>query len=132
MDETPRRRRIRIVATSHVIKTRDRRQDKENKSVAFYDIPKNDFLRFMAVTALPFLDMANGHIQSGLCCKSCQVALEKGLIGSKGELTAFAARDYVNSREGFLKHFRWCAEAQKLWVASEGGTLAVEEPEFTR
>ncbi|KAL2007689.1 hypothetical protein VTN00DRAFT_7671 [Thermoascus crustaceus] len=72
--------------------------------------------RFMAATALPYLDLmnksndndsnnTNGRVENGVRCKGCQIALKK-------------RRDRVYSREGFLKHFRWCRQAQKLWEAS--------------
>lgn len=73
--------------------------------------------RFMASTALPYLDLtnrsndndnnsnANGRVECGVCCKGCQIALKK-------------RRDRVYSREGFLEHFRRCRQAQKLWEAS--------------
>ncbi|EEU47067.1 uncharacterized protein NECHADRAFT_35215 [Fusarium vanettenii 77-13-4] len=81
--------------------------------------------RFMASTAFPWYDPYSGKVESGVCCKGCQVKEENLLVGSD-------ERDHVFSRSGYLSHFESCTEAQKLWDQSEGGARPVQEPEFTR
>lgn len=58
------------------------------------------------------------------------MAVEKDLSGYSPE--DYALRDWVYSKEGFISHFTWCAEAQALWTSSQDGTVPVEEPESTR
>lgn len=86
--------------------------------------------RFMVATALPFVNPRTFEIQHGVCCKGCQIAVEKDLIGQNVE--DYDLRDRVYSNEGFIHHFKWCAEAQALWASSQGGTVRVKEPESTR
>ena len=49
----------------------------------------------------------------------CQLALEKDIIGSRGEDWAFEAHDKVYAQDGFLEHFRWCEQAQLAPVEIE-------------
>ncbi|KAK7425320.1 hypothetical protein QQZ08_008217 [Neonectria magnoliae] len=86
----------------------------------------------MAATALPFVDPSTFKVQHGVCCKGCQIALEKVLITALGEPADFALRDRINSDKGFIRHFKWCAEAQTPWISSQEGTVPVEEPAATR
>jgi hypothetical protein len=136
MDETPRKRRIYIVAEYHAVTAIQRSQVEANlqgpSTQSLTPAAEVSSMRFLASTVLPYVDKSTGQVQYGVCCKDCQIALETGLIGSRGEAADFATRDRVYSLEGFLRHFRWCAQAQNLWASSQGGTLAVEEPEATR
>lgn len=85
-------------------------------------------LRYMAGTTLPYVDIASGDVQHGLCCAGCQIILEGDTVSNPTE--AFAMRDRVYSNTGFFDHFRLCPEAQKLWKHSKEGKVAVSLPTF--
>ncbi|KND86307.1 hypothetical protein TOPH_09065 [Tolypocladium ophioglossoides CBS 100239] len=86
--------------------------------------------RFMASTALPFLDLETNEVENGLSCKGCQVAVESSR--PRGDESVFDRRDMVYSKDGFLDHFNACVGAKGLWVASQEGRVPFKEPEFTR
>ena len=86
----------------------------------------------MASCALPYYDKVIGDIEYGISCAGCQIALED-IIGTKCERWAFEVRDKVYARDGFLKHFKWCEQAQLLWTSScEGNKRPIELPEGAR
>jgi hypothetical protein len=88
---------------------------------------------FMGSCALPYYDRSTDKIDHGMSCSGCQLALEKDIIGTRGERWAFEARDKVYGRDGFLEHFRWCEQAQLLWTLSdEGNKQPTELPEAAR
>lgn len=88
---------------------------------------------FMSSCALPYYDRRTGRVEHGMSCAGCQLALEKGIIGSKGEDWAFEARNKVYAQDGFMEHFRWCEQAQLLWRSSgEGKTRPTELPAGAR
>jgi hypothetical protein len=72
---------------------------------------------------------AEFQIQYGVSCAGCQLALENGSIRDKSDMEwAMENRDTVYSKEQYLKsHFLWCEQAQRLWLASNNGTVI---PEF--
>lgn len=77
MDETPRKKKIYILAEEQVTKAfryPAAREARPRQSPLNEDIP---LLRYMAATALPYHDPASGDVQYGVCCKGCQIALEK-------------------------------------------------------
>lgn len=88
---------------------------------------------FMGSCALPYYDKQTGKVEHGISCAGCQLALEKDIIGTRGEKWAFEARDKVYAQDGFLEHFRWCEQAQLLWRSSgEGKHRPTELPEAAR
>ena len=88
---------------------------------------------FMGSCALPYYDRRIDRIEHGMSCAGCQLALEKDIIGYRGERWAFEARNKVYAQDGFLEHFRWCEQAQLLWKSSnEGNNRPAELPEFAR
>ncbi|KAG6089351.1 hypothetical protein E4U15_003171 [Claviceps sp. LM218 group G6] len=90
-------------------------------------------LNFMSSCALPYYDRQTDRVEHGISCAGCQLALEKGIIGSRGEKWEFEARDKIYARDAFLEHFRWCEQAQLLWSSSdEGNTRPPELPVFAR
>lgn len=90
-------------------------------------------LNFMGAIELPYYDQGTDKIERGLSCAGCQLALEKDIIGTRGEKWAFEVRDKVYSQDGFLDHFRWCEQAQELWKSSgEGVARPSELPEGAR
>ncbi|KAI1423770.1 hypothetical protein F5Y12DRAFT_785827 [Xylaria sp. FL1777] len=94
---------------------------------------QNQRFNFMAACALPYYDRRTGKVEHGMSCAGCQLALERHIIGYRGESRDFAARDKVYSKDGFLKHFRWCEQAQLLWNSSEEGKIMPPElPEAAR
>ncbi|KAI2619014.1 hypothetical protein GGS26DRAFT_573829 [Hypomontagnella submonticulosa] len=93
----------------------------------------NKKFNFMGSCALPHYDTRTGNVEYGMACAGCQLALEKGIIGSRGVKGAFEARDRLYARDGFLEHFRRCEQAQLLWRSSDEGTLRPPElPEAAR
>ena len=94
---------------------------------------RNRKFKFMASCALPYYDGQSGKIEHGMSCAGCQLALEKDLIGFRGEEWAFEARNKVYTQDGFLEHFKWCKQAQLLWRSSDEGTSKPTElPEAAR
>ncbi|KAJ3532158.1 hypothetical protein NM208_g8563 [Fusarium decemcellulare] len=81
--------------------------------------------RYMTATAFPYYDPETGEVDRGLSCKGCQIHQEESFGSLRG-------RDHVFSRSDFLAHFPTCPEARRLWNESRGGTMPVDEPEFTR
>lgn len=97
------------------------------------DAGRNRKFNFMGACALPHYDRRTGRVEHGMSCAGCQLALEKGIIGSRGEQWAFEARDKVYAQDGFAEHFRWCEQAQLLWTSSgEGKNRPAELPEAAR
>jgi len=94
---------------------------------------RNQKFNFMGSCALPYYDRRTGRVEHGMSCAGCQLALEKDIIGSRGEIWAFEARDKVYAQDGFMDHFRWCEQAQILWRSSgEGKHRPIELPEAAR
>jgi hypothetical protein len=96
------------------------------------ELAKTPVITFMAVIPLPHFNERTKSVQRGLYCKGCDVALETGLIVLTGDRTIELALDRVYSREGFLRHFQWCAQAQEMWEASQHGQIRPVETEWTR
>ncbi|KAK1989714.1 hypothetical protein LX36DRAFT_664974 [Colletotrichum falcatum] len=97
------------------------------------DLERCQKYNFMGSCALPYYDRRTSRVEHGMSCAGCQLALEKDIIGFRGEKWAFEARDMVYAQDGFLEHFRWCEQAQLLWKSSdEGNNQPVELPEAAR
>lgn len=90
-------------------------------------LPDSQALRCMASTWLPYVSPVTGDSQLGRSCKGCQIAMETNICDRN-----FSRRERVYSRDGFLDHFRDYEEVKELWLSSEGGTVTVAEPEWTR
>lgn len=88
--------------------------------------------RCMMATAFPSLDRMSSNVQDGVSCKGCQAALETKSRENSNTMVPYELRDRSYSREKFLIHFESCEEAQKLWQASNVGTISVKEPACTR
>ncbi|KAF1832625.1 hypothetical protein BDW02DRAFT_417432 [Decorospora gaudefroyi] len=67
---------------------------------------RNQKFRFMGSCELPYYEKVTGKVEYGMSCAGCQLALEKGIIGSRAEKWASDARDKVYAQDGFLEHFR--------------------------
>lgn len=94
---------------------------------------RNQKFNFMGSCALPHYDRRTGRVEHGMSCAGCQLALEKDIIGARGERWAFEVRDKVYAQDSFLEHFRWCEQAQLLWRSSdEGKRQPPELPELAR
>ncbi|OJJ32238.1 hypothetical protein ASPWEDRAFT_61976 [Aspergillus wentii DTO 134E9] len=120
MDERSRKKRMWILAAKHITKT-----------LASHG-GEAPILRYMATTALPYLNMASNSVQYGVCCSGCQIALEEALRYSRVDENACALRDKVYSHDGFLGHFRQCPKAQDLWRMSQEGKDTTRISEFVR
>lgn len=93
----------------------------------------NRRFNFMGACALPWYDRPTGTVECGISCAGCELALEKGIIGTWGERWAYEARDRIYARDGFLEHFQWCEQAQLLWTKSdEGENQPVQLPKAVR
>ena len=94
---------------------------------------RSQIFNFMGSCALLHYDRRTDRVEYGLSCAGCQLALEKDIIGSRGETWAFEARNKVYAQDGLLEHFRWCEQAQLLWKSSdEGRHMPTELPEGAR
>lgn len=92
---------------------------------------------FMLLAPLPHVKFDTKgqppQVDHGIYCVGCYSAPENDMM--RRHLGSRSVTDLQNcaySRRGFLEHFRWCPESQALWEASQGGTVAVEVPEFVR
>ncbi|KAK3315416.1 hypothetical protein B0H66DRAFT_565338 [Apodospora peruviana] len=94
---------------------------------------RDDKYNFMGSCALPYYDRQTGKVDHGMSCAGCLLALEKDIASRLELCTAFEARDKLYGQDGFLRHFRWCEQAQLLWSSSEqGNILPAELPEAVR
>lgn len=70
--------------------------------------------------AMPVYDLHTGTVFAGVFCKGCRQAErdEHAVppIFAGGE----SRHQMAYSRESFLSHFKWCEDAQSLWILSEG------------
>ncbi|EXK26986.1 hypothetical protein FOMG_16424 [Fusarium oxysporum f. sp. melonis 26406] len=132
MKESVHKSRIAIVSV-HQASLICRRQSHALGQAQSANSERNKKFNFMGSCALPYYDKLTGNVEHGMSCAGCQLALEKDIIGTKGEKWAFEARDKVYARDGFLEHFRWCEQAQLLWRSSvEGKNRPTELPEAAR
>ncbi|KAF5026925.1 hypothetical protein F66182_955 [Fusarium sp. NRRL 66182] len=120
MDESVHKSRITIVSLHRAIST-FRRQPQALARAQSSSSERNKKFGFMASCALPYYDKRSGKVEHGVSCAGCQLALEKDIIGTRGEKWASEARDKVYAQSGFLEHFRWCEQAQLLWGSSDKG-----------
>ena len=73
------------------------------------------------------------RVDHGIYCVGCYIAPEYTPVLIKKHFGSQFMIDLQNcaySRKRFLEHFKWCPESKALWEASQGGTVAVEVPEF--
>ena len=132
MEESVYKSRIAIVSV-HQARVVSRRQPQAQASTEPANSARNQKFNFMGSCALPYYDRRTGTVEHGMSCAGCQLALEKDIIGSRDENWAYKARDKVFSRDSFLEHFRWCEQAQLLWISSDEGTRRPPElPEVVR
>lgn len=126
MNETPYKSRIKIVSTQQAVSVLKREiVDTQQTLVSRSSDGPIARFNFMASCALPYLDRDSGLIEYGVSCAGCQLALEKRFWD--------APRDEVYSKAGFLEHFKWCRQAQLLWLSSKDGTFdAGEKPEWIK
>ncbi|PYH40068.1 F-box protein [Aspergillus saccharolyticus JOP 1030-1] len=129
MDETPRKRRTKVVLRDSV-NTLYLSDYSENTRVKRSQ--STSLLPYMVTTSLPYFDPKSGAVQRGISCSGCQVALEKDLYTSGVKPAACALRDKVYSHDDFRNHFQNCHEARKLWELSGQGTSIINVPEFVR
>ncbi|EJP70738.1 F-box domain protein [Beauveria bassiana ARSEF 2860] len=130
MDELPQKSRIAVICVHQAIPVVKKNAPALGQPVGS---SRSNKLNFMGAIALPYYDRGTGKIEHGLSCAGCQLAIEKDIIGTRGEKWAFEARDKVYSRHGFLEHFRWCEQAHGLWRSSgEGAHVPSDLPEGAR
>ncbi|KAJ9298350.1 hypothetical protein DTO271G3_3955 [Paecilomyces variotii] len=131
MNESVHKSRIEIVSVQQAMACRQQPHAVAQAYAA--SLERNRKFRFMASCALPYYDKRTGQVEHGMSCAGCQLALEKDIIGTRGEKWAFEVRDKVYARDSFLEHFRWCEQAQLLWRSSgEGNNRPTELPEAAR
>ncbi|RAL03657.1 F-box protein [Aspergillus ibericus CBS 121593] len=130
MGERARKKKMQLVAVDDVIRISEARSD--NDRAQGTRPRESPLLPFMVTTALPYLDVASGSIQNGVCCSGCQLFLEDALMTSTLPGDAVDLRDKVYSDDEFLIHFRQCQKAQELMRLSQEGTSAANLSEFVR
>lgn len=127
MEENIRRSRIKLVSTHQVKLVFGKTHHMyfpPPTPVGVTVLRPKQICHFMASCALPYYDRRTRKVERGISCSGCQLALEKGIIGSGGsdwEPSAYLARDMVYAQDNFLEHFRWCQQAQLLWESSGEG-----------
>ncbi|KAG8668428.1 hypothetical protein FPOAC1_007807 [Fusarium poae] len=77
---------------------------------------------FMGSCALPYYDKTTGDVEYGVSCAGCELALGISIARLGPNEWLANARDKVYARDGFLKHFQWCEQAQLLWRTSDEGS----------
>ncbi|KAH8928174.1 hypothetical protein BT69DRAFT_1307366 [Atractiella rhizophila] len=82
---------------------------------------------FMGACALPYYDKRTEQVECGLLCSGCELAIDKSIIGRRGEDWAQEARQKEYTRDGLLEHFQWCEQAQILWSSSDEGSRKPKE-----
>ncbi|KAH9889153.1 F-box domain-containing protein [Xylariomycetidae sp. FL2044] len=120
-------RRLATLVSGHHAMQFPRADRDEDPRVILGKLPDSPALRCMAACRLPYFNLATGDLQWGICCKGCQIAMQANYSDAN-----FSRRERLYSRDGFMRHFWDCVEAKELWASSEGGMVAVTEPEFTR
>lgn len=86
-------------------------------------------LSFASCCPLPSYDRQCRQVENGLTCGGCQVALESVTVDTRLWWTNIRGlRDEIYSRKGFLEHFVWCKQAQRLWLDNKEGTIMYEGP----
>ncbi|EQK99073.1 Cyclin-like F-box [Ophiocordyceps sinensis CO18] len=132
MKESPYKSRITVVSVHQAMSVTGQ-QPRARAQAQPAKRGRNQTLNFMGACALPYYDGRTGKVEDGMSCAGCQLALEKDIIGSRGEKWAFEARDKVYAQDGFLEHFPWCEQAQLLWRSSgQGNHQPTELPEAAR
>ena len=132
MEEPVHKSRITVVSV-HQARLVSREQPQALAQAQLANSGRSQKFNFMGSCALPYYDGRTGRVEHGMSCAGCQIALEKDIIGSRGEKWAFDARDKVYAQDGFMEHFRWCEQAQLLWRSSgEGTNQPTELPETAR
>lgn len=75
--------------------------------------------RFLVTIHLPFFSSESRSTETGLSCKGCQAALERGLkqvLSSVQVDTLLDRRDRTFTEEMFLNHLAVCTDAQRMWA----------------
>ncbi|KAL6892366.1 hypothetical protein GGI43DRAFT_413862 [Trichoderma evansii] len=83
---------------------------------------------FMASCELPYYDPLTKVVEAGISCAGCERRGDGQPVGLNppfGYNDLFDERPWseVFSREGYLKHFKICSQAQALWNASPEAAL---------
>ena len=120
MEEIVRKSRVVIVSVNQAILI-SKGRERPLAQIEPGNSKQTDIFNFMGSCALPYYDRLSGKVEHGISCAGCQLAIEKYIIGTRGEKWALDARDKVYAEDGFLEHFRWCAQAQLLWLSSDEG-----------
>ncbi|WEW57335.1 hypothetical protein PRK78_002800 [Emydomyces testavorans] len=138
LEHLPRPRRILMVSVSAVTEEAERRgfecevpKDLDRASQILwlrqeYGKMIEPCFKYMTCTSLPWYDPATNQIDRGVSCLGCHVAFVRAEWRKKRH--AIVRRGLLRSRNGFLKHFQRCPEAQRCWLSSENGTTPVELP----
>ncbi|EED22145.1 hypothetical protein TSTA_093910 [Talaromyces stipitatus ATCC 10500] len=97
MDEIAQKSRIAIVSVTQAILVCDR-QPSGSTQAQPENAGRNQKYNFMGAYALPYSDKQTGTVEHGISCGGCQLALEKRIIGGRGENWALEARDSLCTR----------------------------------
>lgn len=77
-------------------------------------------LAFMSCTTFPLFNPRTVQIQVGMSCAGCQLAMEETRPTTDAMVKH---RDMVYSPASFLRHYENCKPAQRIWEASNNGSL---------
>jgi hypothetical protein len=80
---------------------------------------------FSSCCALATYDPRSSQVEYGLSCAGCQV-FAQDVCSRLYRKWAHLVRDMVYSHSGYLEHFAWCEQAQRLWEDSGQGTKVPE------
>lgn len=101
----------------------DPASNEEGFAVQYLRMRQNDIWCAMACCAMPCYSPQTNKACAGYSCAGCMLATDKCNVQSdmdRLDISIICAQ--VHSEESFLKHFAWCEYAQRLWLASDGGT----------
>ncbi|KAI1405320.1 hypothetical protein F4819DRAFT_444796 [Hypoxylon fuscum] len=123
MDESTHKSRIAVVSVPQVrfVSGRQPHVPDQEPTANTERKRRNKEFTFMASCALPYHDKQTGEVEHGMSCAGCQLALDRYILGFRGEYYTLQARNKVYAKDGFLEHFRWCKQAQLLWMSSDEG-----------
>ncbi|KAF8799811.1 hypothetical protein BYT27DRAFT_7119324 [Phlegmacium glaucopus] len=111
----------------------DRRVARRNATRSCFDSNReinntiDDVSRFLVTTRLPYFNSESRSTETGLSCKGCQVALERGfeqLLLSVQVITLLKERDRTFTEDMFLDHFATCTDAQRIWASYRADSKA--------
>lgn len=117
-DEPPRRPRTAISLHQATLLSGQQEED----CSAYDDDWQGRKYNFLGACELPYYNKRTGEAEHrGIFCAGCEVAFWGRAKAGGAPMWARQAHDKVFSKVAFLEHFKWCKEAQRLWMLSGEG-----------